>query len=159
MIKNELGEFLRKIRTEVYEEGVKKFARRLDIPAWTYRSIEEGRTIHPKKETLLKLEKGLQIKLTDMDFRELSMGLQHSYRKIRYVSSLNTIKERIFEDIEKFQRIPTNGKYEIDVEAHNEAIKEVIQKLEEMIIEENKEKEINWLEEMENDFYSNHEEV
>ena len=71
MIKNELGEFLRKIRMEVYDEGVKKFAKRLDIPAWTYRSIEEGRTVHPQKETIDKIEKALHIKISMMNFEEL----------------------------------------------------------------------------------------
>lgn len=160
MIKNELGEFLRKIRIEMYGEGMKKFAKRLDIPAWTYRSIEEGRTIHPKKETLLKIEKALQIKLTDMNFRELSMEIQHSYRKIRYIAALNTIKERIDEDINKLQTIPTTGKYEQDVNMFNKTIEELIQRLENMFIDEECEKkEKDWLSKMEDEFFKDIKEV
>lgn len=160
MIKNELGEFLRKIRIEMYGEGMKKFAKRLDIPTWTYRSIEEGRTIHPKKETLLKIEKALQIKLTDMNFRELSMEVQHSYRKIRYIAALNTIKERIDEDINKLQTIPTTGKYEQDVNMFNKTIEELIHKLENMFIDEECEKKENdWLSKMEDEFFKNKKEV
>ena len=152
MIKNELGEFLRKIRMEVYDEGVKKFAKRLDIPAWTYRSIEEGRTVHPQKETIDKIEKALHIKISMMNFEELSTSIQHSYRKERYVARLAILKERIEAEIDNLARIPTDGKYEFDEDMYNQTIKELIRKLQAMT-EIKKEESIDWMAEMEKDFY------
>ncbi len=156
MIKNELGEFLRKIRLEVYGEGVKKFAKRLDIPAWTYRSIEEGRTIHPQKETIDRIEKALNIKISKMDFEEISTSIQHSYRKERYIARLMILKERIEKEIDSLTRIPMTGKYEFDEEMYNQTIADLVEKLH-SLPKFKKEESIDWMAEMEQEFFNNKE--
>lgn len=153
MIKNELGEFLRKIRLDVYGEGVKKFARRLEIPAWTYRSIEEGRTVHPQKETIDKIEEALSIKISRMDFEEISTPIQHSYRRERYIARLTILKERIEAEIDRLARIPTDGKYEFDEEMYNQTIEDLIEKLHALPRMKNKESH-DWMAEMEKVFFN-----
>lgn len=153
MEKNELGEFLRRIRKEVYDEGVKKFAKRLGIPAWTYRSIEEGRTIHPKKETMTQIEEALSIKLTSMNFREFEIERKQSYRKDRFVATLNTVHERIEREIDFLNKIPTSGKYEMDVDAYNSVLDSLIAKLETMYVEEKEIVKDHWLDQMEEEFF------
>ena len=116
-----------------------------------YRSIEEGRTVHPQKETIDKIEKALHIKISMMNFEELSTSIQHSYRKERYIARLTILKERIEAEIDNLARIPTDGKYEFDEDMYNQTIKDLVEKLQTMP-EIKKEESINWMAEMEKDF-------
>lgn len=128
------GQWLRNIRKNKYQESIREFSKRCGISHSCLRDIELGKVLQPTEITLNSIQKGLGIKLNEMDFDILDSAAEIGTKRYRYHTVLQTKEREVIRTLEEINKMKQSNIYQYDAIFLESVLSNIKQTIDEMLL-------------------------